>query len=712
MNMFLSIVSIFCFYGCTSNSTSSTIAASQAEFQDSKSIDENNYRITGFEGTVAKSLLVNPKSKVVSDPDAAEGKKSLVCDLDEWEAKIGILSGKSTWDFTEYDRLLIDYKRKGAPCNLTFRIWDDKARNYTSWYSQIDRGEGTVEIAIAGIASNLDIKNLKSFYLYCENGVGEIAIDNIRLTKGFKDKTVEPTPASKVQIGKPSDGNLIANGSFEWGLTRWDSWGKWDGGDYEFGSVNRSQDKQMDIPNGDVALEIACKKPGRGGIFTQPMNLKAGDYSLSVHVKSHKSVGKFRIAIVGSGVSSIRPLPDFTDKKIDTEWKRIEKTIRVRGAANNVRLYLFNVGETSLHIDDVRLIPAAGRLGSTANEFPLKGTPTDFKIVGRFLTKNGEPFFPIGIYSAPAEALADTGFNLVVTRDSRVLDRTTLDAYSRNGLYVSPNFTGVARSRLPFRFGDAASAYSRHPAIFGWYMCDEPDHVAWTVPPQEIREATASIRAKKISQPTWTCVMSWADSNFYQYANSVDILGSDVYPIMDRKEPLTMISDKVDLMRKAVNDSKPVFLIAQSTGKERPEELTAMTYLALTHGVSGVIYWEYYRASSKPDPWAATVRLSREMKALGPILTAPETKRSIECDKPEIHYSAREMLGRIYIIAVNSQDKPIEKVTFQTKIPGLKSNARVVFESRESEIDNGRFVESFNPYERHVFELLTADAKK
>ncbi len=49
-----------------------------------------------------------------------------------------------------------------------------------------------------------------------------------------------------------------------------------------------------------------------------------------------------------------------------------------------------------------------------------------------------------------------------------------------------------------------------------------------------------------------------------------------------------------------------------------------MTYLALTHGANGIFYWQLFEAQEDPAVWTAMKNLSREVKALSPVLTAPE----------------------------------------------------------------------------------------
>ena len=83
-----------------------------------------------------------------------------------------------------------------------------------------------------------------------------------------------------------------------------------------------------------------------------------------------------------------------------------------------------------------------------------------------------------------------------------------------------------------------------------------------------------------------------------------------------------------------------------------------MTYLALTHGATGIICYMYKDIKSSYDAevrWSAVKSIGQEIKDISPILLAKNAvANSIVGDNPLIHWKAKEKNGKIFLIAVNS----------------------------------------------------------
>jgi hypothetical protein len=101
------------------------------------------------------------------------------------------------------------------------------------------------------------------------------------------------------------------------------------------------------------------------------------------------------------------------------------------------------------------------------------------------------------------------------------------------------------------------------------------------------------------------------------------------------------------------------------------------------------------------------VAISLELKTLTPVLTAPTSQREIQVDREPIHFIAKEREGQLYLLTVNARPERQPKVRFT--IAGLRgeTTARVLFEDRSLRVVNGRLIDEFAGYERHVYEIAT-----
>jgi hypothetical protein len=388
---------------------------------------------------------------------------------------------------------------------------------------------------------------------------------------------------------------------------------------------------------------------------------------------------------------------------VPQEWTKKAYTITVTRDLFPVRIYFYSVGTGTLFIDAVSLTREGMEIPKVARR---AGRPSRVEIRGTVPYLDGKPFFAIGLYNAEPEALRGTGFNFIC-RDPGpgAMGLNFLDRCHENGIMVSINMEGIMRAHLPWQVVEFIEPFKDHPAVFAWYVCDEPDHPRWTVPPPEMRLATTLLHRADPNHPTWTVVMPWADSNIYQYADTVDIIATDMYPIADYKRQLIRVARATDVLRRAVKGQRPVWMVTEATSKATPQEEYAITYLAVTHGANGIVYWNFNDARRNPQIWKTMVDISLELKTLTPVLVSPSSQRPVRVDNEHIHFLAKEHEGKFYLLTVNASPEPQSKV--RLTLPGLQDNAtaRVLFENRTVRMRNGVLTDDFAGYERHVYEI-------
>jgi hypothetical protein len=124
------------------------------------------------------------------------------------------------------------------------------------------------------------------------------------------------------------------------------------------------------------------------------------------------------------------------------------------------------------------------------------------------------------------------------------------------------------------------------------------------------------------------------------WRDAVDVLGMDPYPITrpPGENHLAMVGEWTRLGVQAVQGSRPVWTVLQyfplttAGGWPREQDLRAMSWMAIVEGARGLFYWSFGTKGLAwvKDPvlreqrWQELVRIAREIKALEPVLLAPD----------------------------------------------------------------------------------------
>lgn len=668
--------------------------------------------LRSFETEAEVSAVATNGAKDLADRHATEGKRALRIRFDAVAPHFGIPFAPPA-DFSGYERLKIDTYLAGLPLVLTLRVRDAAGARYASWYHLVNEGRQTIEYSIRGMASKIDVSKVAELHFAAEEKLptasyrvdassaeekvdlgkhsSALFLDHVRLHRGPHDDSWLTPPGAapqEVQTG------LIANGGFELGLLRWGSWGTWDNGLYFFG-CGRGENAR-----GRASAGIFCQKKGRGGIMSEtPFSLKAGDYRLTYWAKATIDGTRMFHSIEGDGARSIAEGRSSGWFPLTTQWTQKSFAVKATADSGPVRLYLCHVGEGAIYLDDVALLPEGGAPPAAEEKAP-EGKPSVVTVKGRATHVNGKPFFPIGFYGDDPSALAGTPFNFITGGGD---PGRTLDQCRQLGIMTHVSLEGLARAHVPESAPLVARKYKNHPALFGWYICDEPDHSRWNVPPAEIRAIHKLLQKEDPGHPTWIVVMPWADSNLYQYAGTCSILSSDVYPELGKK-PVDVLSlaKAMDVMMEA--HPGPVWMVPLSDPKASAGEQTAMTYLSLAHGATGIVHWELRSARSSPPFWKLLVELAREVQTLAPDLLSETAREAAKVSDPRIHAILKEGPGGLVLVAVNASPDPAPGVVFSHPL-FRDGEAKVLFEERAAKVAGGRLADDFAGYQRHVYRL-------
>ena len=259
---------------------------------------------------------------------------------------------------------------------------------------------------------------------------------------------------------------------------------------------------------------------------------------------------------------------------------------------------------------------------------------------------DGEPFFPIGIYSVIKRefngrsfdrAFADlkaAGFNFAHTYG---------DAYESDFLAAAEKY-GIrlwVASGMPSRNLLDVGRY--HPSIIAWYLGDDSSRL---VPVSELAARNAAVKA--VDPNRLTCQADDAGSvlpisNYAPYVRHTDVFMPEIYPVTGEagdKSDRTCVARTIQDMEqfhsdvRRFGDGKPkgCWPILQwfdgwSLWHHFPsrEQLRATTFAALVHGANGMIWYTYgglgdnHGATSTPERWRTLCELATELKGLAPI---------------------------------------------------------------------------------------------
>ncbi|MBE3577967.1 MAG: hypothetical protein IMX00_09805 [Limnochordales bacterium] len=342
---------------------------------------------------------------------------------------------------------------------------------------------------------------------------------------------------------------------------------------------------------------------------------------------------------------------------------------------------------------------------------------------------NDELFFPIGTYHVASTDLGlikELGFNFVVSPlVSSQLDLPKLLEFmneaERHGLKVLIEYSELVRNQRQM-FTDIASLTSAlrfHPATLGYYLVDEPGA---GVSEDDMRKGYYAIKAADRLHPVF--VLEVTASFFELHSRWTDIFSTDPYVIGSHVDDIAGVGRATRQALAATRYTKPVWTAIQahrapSAGSTNrwptPDELRAMSYLALNHGAKGLIFYGY---GDSLDGWGSGFkfnkelmdffpRLNRELAEMGPRYLLDSAYgfawASTEADGIDVRLIGSD--GQFFVVAVNCTNREITADIQLDGLPYVPSLVTVEYESRAVRVEEGKIRDHFAPFAVHVYRL-------
>ena len=265
----------------------------------------------------------------------------------------------------------------------------------------------------------------------------------------------------------------------------------------------------------------------------------------------------------------------------------------------------------------------------------------------------GAPFFPIGIYHVSPDDLdqvASLGFN-TVQMWSWFNERALTDP-ARHGLRVlyEQNHRGSGEEWIGERAKDIADKY---PNLLFWYAIDEPSASAF-----EAAQRVNDVYHKWDNRhPTF--MVSCTPPLFTSQVPLGDIFAVDPYPYP--KNPVTMVSDWMDMAWAATAGDRPVICVPQAFGTETPEILRVMSYLGVVHEARGILWYPWDDGGTSglkhhPALHGAMKQIVSEFTALSPALLNKDGRKQFKCADGKVHgLCCQEHPKKRYVLLANTE---------------------------------------------------------
>jgi hypothetical protein len=231
-----------------------------------------------------------------------------------------------------------------------------------------------------------------------------------------------------------------------------------------------------------------------------------------------------------------------------------------------------------------------------------------------------------------------------------------------------------------------ARTLGAHPGLAGFYVMDEQSAEMVPIVFRQYR----ALAAAAPGSVTYGVLGDGKEGQAPLWRDALDVMGLDPYPIVkpSGQNDLAMVGEWTRLGQEAVKRSRPVWMVLQyfpltaAGGWPTEAELRTMSWMAIVEGARGLLYWSFGEKGlawvkdprTREQKWAELVRVTKEIKALEPVLLAPDAR----VVSRESSQGAVRMLGKTgadgarYLFAYNTRNTPT-RVTWTLAAPARET---------------------------------------
>lgn len=294
------------------------------------------------------------------------------------------------------------------------------------------------------------------------------------------------------------------------------------------------------------------------------------------------------------------------------------------------------------------------------------------------LLKDGKPWFPMGFYHVyntnDIERIAAMGVDFVQFWASSCSPEN-IAALKKHDIRIAiegsgwgqiiSTWTGVPKDVYPFETNTAERAkaekiLAEKNLLAMWYTADEP---GFDVIPgvKRLRDYWAKIDPE--DHPSY--VVGTGDPRL---AAGGDVFGLDIYArYYGSKRPLTLVSDAMYRAHAFNRRGQCVIAVPQAFGSkevhgEEPKDVLCMSYLALSRGVKGLLYYTWYDnpregAYHWPETRKVVAQVIKEVRECQDSLHAPGARELVSSDRRVLARLCGDGGNGRVLLAVNGTEK-------------------------------------------------------
>lgn len=360
-------------------------------------------------------------------------------------------------------------------------------------------------------------------------------------------------------------------------------------------------------------------------------------------------------------------------------------------------------------------------------------------------TRTNPAFFPIAVWlQAPTNAPAyrDAGINVFVGLWQGPTDTQLSDLHKAGMLAICTQ-------------NQIALNHPSRSNILAWMHNDEPDNATtWGArigfsKPVPVENIAAEYSRMKSADPTRPVLLNLGQGvawdNWYGrgtrnrhpedyplYLQACDIASFDIYPAGHASPEIAgnlwYVPLGVERLRRWTQDEKPVWNCIETTRgddprrKPTPHEIRAEVWMSLIHGSRGIIYFAhqfkptFIEAALLADQemLAAVTKLNQQITSLAPVLNSPTVTNTVTIQTTNaaapIATMVKQVGGFTYIFAVAMRPLETEASFTVKKVLGSEA-VEVLGENRTVLVKDGRFTDSFGPWDVHLYRVKSWPAR-
>jgi hypothetical protein len=359
----------------------------------------------------------------------------------------------------------------------------------------------------------------------------------------------------------------------------------------------------------------------------------------------------------------------------------------------------------------------------------MTGPATTVDVAGsQRVPLEGDANFPLGWYdSLDARGgvfeIARQGMNVVLPYHTEAGDEHAyLDAALAAGLKVVLEIDrSLVKAESPDGVRRYVSRYKAHPALYGWYLADEPT-INEELGPATPEVAGELYRAIKDEDPKSPVAVAFSKTEQAEdFRQAMDVMLFDDYPCREGKPEFDGFEDWWGRLqdRAAVGAEEGGFIpVLQAFGEDaqgEPQfgrrlptsaEQRYMVFSSVQAGATGLMFWTRYRASRE---WIDRVLepIVSEFREFVRAFGSGMIRDRVAADGEGIEVSLHRdpLMERYVLVAVHHGDGRVQARISIDRALGLQQALASGDVEGKHDLTDGVLERTFGPFEAKVYEL-------